>query len=313
MRIFHNTHIDFLGKRKMFYIISITVIVVGMIILGVNGIPKGIDFQGGTEMQIKFEKDVLTSDLRNVMDKSGFTGMEIKTMGDEKNLLLRTPIQGEGQTVADKIQVSIKENFKDNSFQVMRIDKVGPKIGKELTENALKAVIFSLIGILIYLSFRFQFVYSFGAVVALFHDVLITVSAVAIFDFLIPGLNLELNQTMLAAFLTLIGFSVNDTVIIFDRIRENIKLFKNEDIESVMNKSVNATLSRTIITSGTVFLTVLVLFIFGGEVLRGFAFTFGIGIITGTYSSVFVASSIVVDWKHYRLAKDKLVVPARKR
>ena len=153
------------------------------------------------------------------------------------------------------------------------------------------------------MSLRFQFVYAVGAVIALFHDVLITVSAVALFDLLLPNLRLEFNQTMLAAFLTLIGFSVNDTVIVFDRIRENIKLYKNEDIENVMNRSVNATLSRTIITSGTVFLTVLVLFIFGGEVLRGFSFVFGIGIITGTYSSVFVASSLVVDWKHRVMKK----------
>lgn len=303
MRIFESTNIDFLGKRRMFYIISISVIIIGMITLYFKGIPKGIDFQGGTEMQVRFDNDVDVHNLRGIMDNAGFTGMEIKTMGDAKNLLLRTPIQGEGQTVADKIQGAIHNELKDNNFSVMRIDKVGPKIGKELTSNALKAVIFSLIGILIYLSFRFQFVYSFGAVVGLFHDVLITISAVALADAIIPGLQLELNQTMLAAFLTLIGFSVNDTVIVFDRIRENIKLFKNEDIENVMNKSVNATLSRTIITSGTVFLTVLVLFIFGGEVLRGFAFVFGIGIITGTYSSVFVSSSIVVDWKHHVLKK----------
>lgn len=308
MRIFESTHIDFLGKRRMFYIISLSIIIIGMLTLYFKGIPKGIDFQGGTELQVRFDNDVDVHDLRKVMDDVGFIGMEIKTMGDNKNLLLRTPIQGEGQTVSDKIQSAIQKGFAGNNFKVMRIDKVGPKIGKELTENALKAVLFSLLGILIYLSFRFQFVYSFGAVIGLFHDVFITISAVAIFDALLPNLQLELNQTMLAAFLTLIGFSVNDTVIVFDRIRENIRLFKNEDIEQVMNKSVNATLSRTIITSGTVFLTVLVLFIFGGEVLRGFAFTFGIGIITGTYSSVFVSSSIVVDWKHHVLNKQKKLV-----
>jgi preprotein translocase subunit SecF len=279
-----------------------------MVVLYFKGIPKGIDFQGGTEIQVRFDNDVDVHNLRKIMDDIGFTGMELKTMGDEKNLLLRTPIQGEGQTVSDKIQAAIQDGLKGNNFKVMRIDKVGPKIGKELTDNAVKAVIFSLIGILIYLSFRFQFVYSLGAIIALFHDVLITIAAVTIADAVIPSLQLELNQTMLAAFLTLIGFSVNDTVIIFDRIRENIRLFKNEDIEQVMNKSVNATLSRTIITSGTVFLTVLVLFIFGGEVLRGFAFTFGIGIITGTYSSVFVASSIVVDWKHHVLNKQKKLI-----
>ncbi len=308
MRIFESTHIDFLGKRRIFYIISISIILIGMVVLYFKGIPKGIDFQGGTEIQVRFDNDVDVHNLRKIMDDIGFTGMEIKTMGDEKNLLLRTPIQGEGQTVSDKIQAAIQDGLKGNNFKVMRIDKVGPKIGKELTDNAVKAVIFSLIGILIYLSFRFQFVYSLGAIIALFHDVLITIAAVTIADAVIPSLQLELNQTMLAAFLTLIGFSVNDTVIIFDRIRENIRLFKNEDIEQVMNKSVNATLSRTIITSGTVFLTVLVLFIFGGEVLRGFAFTFGIGIITGTYSSVFVASSIVVDWKHHVLNKQKKLI-----
>jgi preprotein translocase subunit SecF len=298
MRILHNTQIDFLGKRKFFYIISISVIVIGMIFLYLKPIPLGIDFLGGTEIQVKFENSVDVGDIRNTMDKAGLTGMEIKKMGTANDVLLRTPLQGEGQSVSDNIIKTLKTSYPDNNFSVDRTDKVGPKIGAELRSKALFAVIFSLIGILIYLAFRFQFIYAFGAVVALFHDVLITISAIAICDTLIPNLRLELNQTMLAAFLTLIGFSVNDTVIIFDRIRENIKLYKNENILSVMNKSVNATLSRTIITSGTVFLTVFVLFLFGGEVLRGFSFTFGIGIITGTYSSVFVASSIVVDWKN---------------
>jgi preprotein translocase subunit SecF len=295
MRILHNTNIDFLGKRKFFYILSLSIIIIGFLTLYLKPIPLGIDFLGGTELQIKFDKDISVGEIRKMMDDNGFPGMEIKTMGSDKYLLLRTPLQGEGQTVSDKIIQTLKANLPDNNFEVQRIDKVGPKIGAELRNKAFFAVIFSLIGILVYLSFRFQLIYATGAVIALFHDVLITIAAVSISDTL--GMRLELNQTMLAAFLTLIGFSVNDTVIVFDRIRENIRLFKNEDIESVMNKSVNATLSRTIITSGTVFLTVLVLFIFGGEVLAGFSFTFGIGIITGTYSSVFVASSIVVDWK----------------
>ena len=298
MRILHNTNIDFLGKRKIFYLVSLSFIVIGMILLYLKPIPLGIDFLGGTELQIKFATPVDIGDIRTVMDNNDFPGMEIKSMGSDRDVLLRTPLQGEGQTVSDKILSVIRTSFPDNTFSVERIDKVGPKIGSELRTKALFAVVFSLLGILIYLAFRFQFIYALGAVIGLFHDVLITISAVAMFDALIPGLKLELNQTMLAAFLTLIGFSVNDTVIIFDRIRENIKLFKNEDIQSVMNKSVNATLSRTIITSGTVFLTVLVLFLFGGEVLRGFSFTFGVGIITGTYSSVFVSSSIVVDWKN---------------
>lgn len=297
MRLFNETHIDFLSNRKRYYFLSIALAVLGMIALFYKGIPLGIDFQGGTEMQVRFETQIDVGDIRTAMDKSGFAGMEIKSMGSESDYLLRTPLQGEGQTVSDKIQKGITENLPDKKFEVLRTDKVGPKIGEELRTNAIYAIIFSLLGILIYLALRFQFVYAVAAVVAVFHDVMITVSLVAIFNILFPGLQLEFNQTMLAAFLTLIGFSVNDTVVIFDRIRENIKLYKNEDIVGVMNKSVNTTLSRTIITSGTVLITVLVLLFFGGEVLRGFAFTFTAGILTGTYSTVFIASAIAVDWQ----------------
>ncbi len=314
MRIFENTNYNFLGKRKVFYIVSLTIIVIGLAVLfTTKSIPLGIDFSGGTEIQIKFDKNVNISDLRNAMDDAGFSGMEIKSMGTEKDVLLRTPMQEEGQLVSDRIQEGIKAKIPGNTFQVMRMDKVGPKIGAELRRNALFAVLFSLIAILIYLSFRFQFVFAIGAVIALFHDVLITISVIAIADAIFPNLRLEFNQSMLAAFLTLVGFSSNDTVIVFDRIRENIKLFKNENILDVMNKSINATLSRTIITSGTVFLTVFVLFLFGGEVNRSFAFTFGIGIITGTYSSVFVASAIVVDWKERanQLIKNKSLSKAK--
>jgi preprotein translocase SecF subunit len=231
------------------------------------------------------------------MDNAGITGAEIKTMGNEKDILIRTVEQGEGTIVIDKIRESLTKNISNNNFEVLRTDKVGPKIGKELRISAVYATIFSLIAILIYLAFRFEFVYALGAVLGLFHDVLITLGMIAIFHVLFPSLNLELNQGMVAAFLTLIGFSVNDTVIVFDRIRENIKLYKSEDILTVMNRSINTTLSRTIITSGTVFLTVFILLLFGGEVNRTFAFTFTIGVITGTYSSIYVASAFVVDIK----------------
>jgi len=314
MRIFENADYDFLGKRKIFYLISISIIVVGFAVLFLTkSIPLGIDFSGGTELQIKFDKDVNISDLREAMDNAGYAGMELKTMGSEKDVLLRTPMQEEGQLISDKIQQGIKAKITDNNFVIQRIDKVGPKIGAELRRNALFAVLFSLIAILIYLAFRFQFVFAVGAVIALFHDVLVTIAVIAIFDAIFPNLRLEFNQSMLAAFLTLVGFSSNDTVIVFDRIRENIKVFKNEDIFHVMNKSINSTLSRTVITSGTVFLTVLVLFIFGGEVNRSFAFTFAIGIITGSYSSVFVASALVVDWKERAnsISKEKSLLKSR--
>jgi preprotein translocase subunit SecF len=298
MRFLHNVNIDFLSKRKFFYLLSLTLIVIGFSIFLIKGINLGIDFKGGTEILVRFQNDIPIQNIRDAMDKSGLTGSEIKTMGSEKDILIRTPEPGEGTIISDKIKDGLKSNFPSNNFEVLRIDKVGPTIGKELRLAAIYATLFSLIAILIYLAFRFEFVYAVGAVIALFHDVFITIGMISIFELLFPSLNLELSQGMVAAFLTLIGFSSNDTVIVFDRIRENIKLYKNEDILNVMNKSVNTTLSRTIITSGTVFLTVLMLFLFGGEVNRSFAFTFLIGIITGTYSSVYVASAFVVDIKY---------------
>lgn len=298
MRFLENTNYDFLGKRKKLYVVSTVIIVIGFIVLFTfKSIPLGIDFSGGTELQLQFEKNVEISELRNAMEDAGFAGMEIKTMGTDRDILLRTPLQEEGQFVSDRIIESIKAKISDNNFEILRTDKVGPKIGAELRRNAVFAILFSLIAILIYLAFRFQFIFAIASVIALFHDVMITVAIIAIANVIFPDLRLEFNQSMLAAFLTLVGFSSNDTVVVFDRIRENIKLYKNENILNVMNRSINATLSRTIITNGTVFATVAVLFIFGGEVNRSFAFTFGIGIITGTYSSVFIASAIVVDWK----------------
>ena len=305
MRFLHNVNIDFLSKRKMFYMLSAFMIVLGFSTFLFKGIPLGIDFKGGTEILVRFNQNVEIQNVREAMDKAGLAGSEIKTMGDERDILIKTAVEGEGTTVSDNIRDGLKNYYPNNDFEVLRVDKVGPKIGKELRMSAIYATIFSLIAILIYLAFRFEFVYAVGAVIALFHDVLLTIGMVSIFGALFPSLNLELSQSMVAAFLTLIGFSTNDTVIVFDRIRENIKLYKNEDIMKVMNKSINATLSRTIITSGTVFLTVLILFLFGGEVNRGFAFTFLIGIITGTYSSIYVASAMVVDIKYAQIKRKK--------
>lgn len=287
------------------YMVSAFIIVFGMATFFVKGVPLGIDFKGGTEVLVRFQNDVSINDLRSSMDREGLTGSEIKTMGTEKDILIKTPEEGEGTVISDKIRGGITANFPDNPFEVLRIDKVGPKIGKELRMGAITATIVALIAILLYLAFRFEFLFAVGAVLALFHDVLLTLGVIAVCSALFPSLNLELSQSMVAAFLTLIGFSTNDTVIVFDRIRENIKLYKNEDIMKVMNRSINTTLSRTIITSGTVFVTVLILTIFGGEVNRSFAFTFLIGVVTGTYSSIYVAGAFVVDIRYY-LQRKKL-------
>jgi len=303
MRILHNVSVDFLSRRKYFYTLSVTLIIIGFSVFLIKGVPLGIDFKGGTEMLVRFQNNVEINLVRDAMDKSALVGSEIKTMGSERDILIKSPEEGEGTSVSDRIREGLKTNFPDNPFEILRIDKVGPKIGKELRTSAIYATVVSLIAILIYLAMRFEFVYALGAVLALFHDVLLTIGMVAIFDALFPTLNLEISQGMVAAFLTLIGFSTNDTVIVFDRIRENIRLYKNEEIMNLMNKSINATLSRTIITSGTVFLTVFILFVFGGEVNRSFAFTFLIGIVTGTYSSIYVASAFVVDIKYTQLKR----------
>ncbi len=294
MRLFRKTNIDFMGKRRLWYAVSTTVIVIGMTSFFVKGPHYGIDFLGGTEMVVAFKEPVQISAVRGAMDKVGIgTSAEIKTFGGENDILIRTSMQGEGNSVGDMIRRGLTESIPGNPYVVQKEDKIGPKIGAELRLNALYAVVALLIAIMIYIGFRFKFVYGIGAVASLFHDVLVTLGLVSLLD---GVLNLELSQNMVAAFLTLVGLSVNDTVVIFDRIRENQKIFRNMDLITVINKSLNETLSRTLITASTVLMVLIVLFIFGGEVNRGFAFTLLIGMTTGTYSSIYIASAIVLEW-----------------
>ncbi len=307
MRLFGKTNIDFMGKRRLWYTVSATIIVIGMISLVIKGVDYGIDFLGGTELIVSFSQEVQISEVRGAMDKLGLGKAEIKTFGNTKDVLIRTSEQAEGTTIAEKIRSGLKESFPGNSFVVLKEDKIGPKIGAELRRGAMYAVIATLLAIMVYVGFRFKFIYGVGAVVALFHDVLVTLGIVSIFDGLTPQLNLEISQNMIAAFLTLVGLSVNDTVVIFDRIRENQKIFRSMSLIEVINKSINETLSRTIITSGTIFIVLIVLLIFGGEVNRGFSFALTVGIITGTYSSIYIASAIVVEWAERTRKKAKLI------
>jgi preprotein translocase subunit SecF len=369
MRIFHNLNVDFLGKRKFFYIVSLTLFLIGWISVVVRGLHFGIDFKGGTEIVLQFQKQVNIAQIRNNVETIGLGNVEVRTFGGETGVLIRTELQEvpaevfpkvvetvENQIkeivpdvpfnevertsnsimfsfpnpdttnlVADKLftagfqtsKVSeelnntkidvaigisdwIKENLrnkvKDNSFTVLKEDKVGPKVGNELKRDALIAVFLSLVVILIYLGFRFKFVFAVGAVAALFHDVLITLGLYSALYGLIPGLNLDIDLSVVAAFLTLVGYSINDTVIVFDRVRENMKIHKTQPLLELINKSVNQTMSRTIITAFTTLLAVFVLLVLGGDVLRAFAFTLFFGIIIGTYSSIFVASAFVLEY-----------------
>ena len=295
MRFFKETHIDFMGKRKVWYTVSIIALLIGLSGLLFKGFTFGIDFLGGTELIVQFDRPVDVGRIRSALDRSGMSGLEIKSFGSPQDMLIRTPMQVEGTKVADAIKATLTENIPDTPFKVLREDKIGPKIGSELRRDAVYAIGATLIIIMIYVGFRFKFIYGVMGVVALFHDVLLTLGFVAMFNGIGPYLNLEFSMSMMAAFLTLIGFSINDTVIVFDRIRENLKVHKTESLAEVMNKSINQTLSRTIITTGTVVMVLVILFFFGGEVNRGFAFTFLIGSVSGTYSSIYVASALVLD------------------
>lgn len=368
MRIFENIQINWMGRRKVFYIVSTSLFLLGLINITFRGLEFGIDFKGGSEIVLQFDKPIEIGSIRSEVDKLGLGNVELKTFGGENTVLIRTELQsipagiyprviqniqneidkilpGVERTtdsaqnsitftfpnadttnilvgklaeagyqtskvseeptnkqmlvsvgISDWIKENLKEKFRDNSFQILKEDKVGPKVGKELKQDAVLAILLSLVVILIYLAFRFKFIFALGAVLALFHDVLITLGLYAVLYGVIPGLNLEIDLAIVAAFLTLVGYSINDTVIVFDRVRENLKIHKTMPLFDVLNMSINRTMSRTILTGGTTLLAVLVIFIFGGEVLRAFAFTLAFGIIIGTYSSIFVASGLVLEY-----------------
>lgn len=303
-----------MARRKMWYVISLGVIVLGIASLAVKGIDFGIDFLGGTELIVRFDRPVDVGELRSMMTSTGFDRAEIKTYGTTNQVLIRTEQQGEGTTIADKIRAALDQRFADQHPTILQQIKIGPKIGAELQRDALYAILFSLLAMFMYIGFRFKFIFGMGAVLALFHDVLVTVGIISLVDGLSPYTNFQIDQTMIAALLTLVGTSVNDTVVIFDRIRENQKLYKTMNLKDLINKSLNQSLSRTIITQGTIFTVILVLFIFGGEVNRGFAFALAIGTITGTYSSIYIASALVLDYTDRKLAaKTKQIVSEKTR
>jgi preprotein translocase subunit SecF len=250
------------------------------------GVPKEIVDSSANSITYSFANPETANLMADALSNYGYQIAKVSEENSNRQIRISVGI-------SDWIKENLRFKIPDNKFIVLKEDKVGPKIGEELKTDALLAVFFSLIGILIYLAFRFKFIFALGAVVALFHDVLITLGLYAALYGVIPGLNLEIDLTIVAAFLTLIGYSVNDTVVVFDRIRENLKIHKTRPIYEVINDSMSQTMSRTLLTGGTTLLSLLVLLIFGGEVIRAFAFTMFFGIIIGTYSSVFVASVLV--------------------
>lgn len=283
MRFLSKTNLDFTSKQKITSFLSITLIFAGIVSLTVKGGPLlSIDFTGGTVAQVKFEKPVELGQLRVSLSDFGFKGAEIVEFGSPDEVLIKTQFTGSSSEISEKLTLALGK-----TFTLRRVESVGPKIGKELQSDALKAIGLALLLILIYITFRFDRYYALGSVMALIHDVLITLGVFSLLDY-------EINLSIIAAFLTIVGYSLNDTIVVFDRIRENIPKFMKKTLNDVVNISLNETLNRTVITSLTTMMVVVILFLWGGKVINLFAFALIIGVFVGTYSSLFVASPVMV-------------------
>ena len=293
MQFFQTPHIDFASKRRMAYLVSGALFLLGVASLVLHGgLNLGIDFKGGTEIVVKFHQTVEIGQLRDVMSNAGLGNSTIRQFGaaDEFQIYVEHQKEGSAEEVALKVRENLERGLEGVSHEVLQIETVGPKIGEELRRAAVMAILVAMLLILIYISIRFEFIFAVGAIVALFHDVLITLGIFSIVDY-------KISLVEIGAFLTIIGYSLNDTIVVYDRIRENLKGMRNETLPVIINASINQVLSRTIITSLTTFIVVLILFLFGGEVIKGFAFAMLIGVLVGTYSSIFVASSLVLEWQ----------------
>ena len=297
-----HTKIDFVGKIKFALILSWVLIGIGIVSMVIKGGPLyGIDFSGGTLMQIKFAKKVSAGAIRKALKDMGVQTGSVQNVGaeaDNEFLLNYETTQDDLEQFSEKIREQFVATFGKDSFEIRRAEIVGPKVGKDLREKALLAVGLSCIGMLIYIWFRFEFRFGLGAVLGLVHDVLITFGALSL-------TNTPIDLPVVAALLAIVGYSVNDAIIVCDRIRENIPKMTREKLGTIINISVNQTLSRTILTAGTTIMAIIALYIFGGTVIHDFAFTMLVGVITGTYSSIYVACPVVIYW-------EKLFAPKKK-
>ena len=299
MELLGKTNIDFIGMRKISFVISGIIALVG--IIGIVQISRGaanmgIDFSGGTAMQLKFSQPVTTQQAREALAKDGIKEVELQEIKDGNKLLIK--MRKSTGKLADTVQDILKKEFPANPFVVESSTEIGPSIGEKLKSDTLVAVALSLLGIVLYIAWRFDFKFGVGAVVATLHDVL---AIIAVFFVL----NKEVNLLLVTAVLTIAGYSLTDTVVVFDRIRENLHKSLKDPITQVFNRSINEVLSRTIVTSFTVFMAACSLFLFGGEVIHDFAFALLVGVLVGTYSSIFVASPIVALWEKIPVAEVK--------
>jgi preprotein translocase subunit SecF len=282
MRFFRNAHYDFLGQRKRAYVFSVVLILVGMTSLVLHGGPRyGVDFTGGTMLQVEFANPTSVSDVRGVLAEAGMESAQIQQLGDSNEFLIRTP---DFEGITDRATEVLAGTYGAEGF-TMSADAVGPKVGSELQRKAGIAILMSFALTLVYLAFRFEWRFGVAAIIATFHDITITIGFISLF-------NLEITLATVAALLTILGYSLNDTIVVFDRIRENLnnKGGRREDPVVLVDRSINETLPRTVLTSGTTLAVLLALLVLGGAVIRDFTLVMILGVVIGTYSSIFIAS-----------------------
>lgn len=294
MEILGKTNFDFIGKRRVAYAVSAILVLLGALALiqisrGAANI--GIDFAGGTSIQVKFERPVELGTVRQALSEGGIKDSEPQQFADGRSVMIRLKRgTATGTGMAQRVQDALRSEIKDNPFTVEASTEIGPAIGRELQRKALIAIAVSLAGIVVYIAWRFEFRFGVAATVATFHDVLAVLGIVFV-------LNKEITLLIVTALLTIAGYSLTDTVVVYDRIRENLRTRRKESLGDVMNASINQVLSRTVMTSLTTLLAVAALFFLGGEVLHDFAFALMFGILVGTYSSCFVASPLIYEWR----------------
>ncbi len=301
MEIFKKeTHFDFMGKRKTALIVSGILIFISLAsIVFHGGLKYGIDFAGGTLVQLQFKTPPSLKEIRDGLKEIGLADSSIQEFGSKNDILIRVErSEGKMQEMGSRIKSALGKTMDEKDITIDRVEMVGPKVGKDLREKALLSILYAILGIVIYVSWRFEFYYALAAIVALIHDVTITVGAFSLFD-------KEFTLVVVAAFLTIIGYSLNDTIVVFDRVRENSRRNRKGQWSDTVNASINQTLSRTLLTSGTTLLVVLALFFLGGEIIHDFAFALVVGIFVGTYSSVFIASVFLVIWEAKTVARKK--------
>jgi preprotein translocase subunit SecF len=296
------TDFNFVGRMKLAFSISLTLIVISALSLIIhNGPNLGIDFAGGTLVQIKFKEPTEVNDIRGPLKTINLGNSVIQRFGyqDDNEFLIKTEkSSSELKGLSGIIEDALRTAYPEGSFEIRRVEVVGPKVGKDLRQKGMLAMLYAMLGILIYITWRFEFRYAIGAIIALVHDVIITVGIFSLLD-------KEFTLPIIAALLTIIGYSLNDTIVVYDRIRENFRSLRKQTLTQTVNESINQVLSRTILTSGTTLLVVGALFFLGGAVIHDFAFALLVGVIIGTYSSIFIASPTVLAWETMKPSKRK--------